>query len=257
MKGARYRWLAGTVLAVIAVAAALALVDDEPRFEGRALSDWLDDPKLGASEIQRGVRAIGTNALPHLQAWLQQKPALLERTLRGVDTRFDYLGLGYHPSLEANQRAMRGFITLGELAAPAISWLEGGAIRKDADFEFYLKALAATGPEGIAVLERLLAGATIKEKSFFINALAFASGTHPEAAALLAGFLADPDVNLRLRAMWAIRDLGADCPPALADALRARGGQEPDGSLRATAQLLSGIVDKSREANSRPSGGRN
>ena len=74
--GKQYRWLAvGLVLAATVLIAA-RLADTEPRFEDRKLSAWLDDPTLAETEIERGVRAIGTNAIPQLQSWLVQRPSL-------------------------------------------------------------------------------------------------------------------------------------------------------------------------------------
>jgi hypothetical protein len=235
--GKRHRWLAA-VLAMAAIIVAARLADREPRFEGGKLSAWLDDPTLSAAEIERGVRAMGTNAIPQLQSWLVQKPALLERAVRSVDAKIDYLGIGYHPSLDANFRAMRGFFVLGELAAPAVPWLEAGAARQDADFEFYLKALLLSGPTGWQAFDRLESAISSVAPRPFLNALAFGANRSPEPAVRLARYLEHSDLNTRREAYQTVRLLRARCPASLQAALEARAKAEPDDELRKLAGLF-------------------
>ncbi len=247
------------VLGLAAVAMgiiALRLTDREPRFEGRALSAWLDDPSLSASEIERGVRAIGTNAIPQLQNWLIQKPSLLERAVRNVDARLDFIGIGYHPSLDANFRGMRGFLVLGELAAPAVPWLEARAARRDADFEFYLKTLLLCGPAGWKAFEWLETTNPNASQSI-LNALAFGSNQSREITLRLALYLEHPDPRTRRQAYETVRLLRERCPPELLAALRLRAEREADVELKKLAGLFAAELEKdlAEETSSRPSPG--
>jgi len=232
----RSRWFAAALAVAVIFIVAVRLTDREPRFEGRKLSAWLDDPTLSAAEIERGVRAMGTNAIPQLQAWLVQKPSLLERAVRSADQEIDYLGIGYHPSLDANFRAMRGFLVLGEMAAPAVPWLEAGATKRDADFEFYLKALLSSGPTGWQAYDRLDHSVSAVSPRPFLNALAFSAPRSDEATQRLGRYLQHPDLSTRREAYQTVRLLRASCPVELHAALAARAGDDPDADLRKLAR---------------------
>jgi len=224
------------LLGLIILVLVLRLGDREPVFEGRKLSAWLDDPTLTEAESRRALRALGTNALPQLQAWLERQPRAIERTVRGIDRRVDYLGIGYHPSLTANFRARRGFLLLGEAAAPAVPWLEAGASRKDADFGFYLGALAVCGPAGWRALDRLEATATLEERKLFLQTLALGVLHSTELIPRLAAYLEAPDPAIRREAYVTARLLREGCPPDLLAALQQRVEREPDDGLRELAR---------------------
>jgi hypothetical protein len=224
------------LLGLLILVVVLRLGDREPVFEGRKLSAWLDDPALTEAESRRALRALGTNALPQLQSWLERKPGAIERTVRGIDQRMDYLGIGYHPSLTANFRAMRGFLLLGEAAAPAVPWLEAGAARKDADFGFYLSVLAVCGPDGWRALDRLEATDLLEEQKHFMQALALGVRHSPALIPRLAAYLEAPDPAIRREAYVTVRLLRERCPPGLLTALEQRAETEPDDALQKLAR---------------------
>lgn len=220
------------------------VLDHEPRFEGRKLSAWLDDPELSEAQIGRAVRAIGTNVIPQLEAWLLEKPSTLEKSLRWLGHKSPYLSSSYRPSVDANLRAMRGFFLLGEQAAPAVPWLAARAAKQDDDFEFYLKALAACGPEGVDSINRLEPAMTQQEKKSLLVALAFGISSHPSNQAALesklAAFLNDPDPAVRLRAYWTVRNFRDRCPRDLVKEFAQQIEREADPGLRDTGRLLIG-----------------
>lgn len=244
MKGLpkRDKWI-GMIVGLVLIGMAISrLLDPEPRYASRKLSAWLDDPTLTESDIRRVVRAIGPNAIPKLEIWLVEKPSLLERSLGWLGRHSVYFSSGYQPSLDANFRAMRGFFMLGDMAEPAVPWLETGAARKDGDYEFYLKTLAVCGTNGVRALDRLKSGLTPGETKSYINALAYgvghASTLRLQLGAALQSFLNDPDPVLRQSTLWAVRDLRGRCPPELLTALQLRSEVEKDDGLRATAKLF-------------------
>lgn len=232
--------IVGGVLMVVYIAR--HALDHEPRFEGRKLSAWLDDPALTENEIARSVRAIGTNAILQLEAWLLEKPSTLEKSLGWLGHKSPYLSFSYQPSVDANLRAMRGFFLLGEQAAPAVPWLEERAQKKDADFEFYLKALAVCGPTGVAAIKHLEPGMTQQQKKSLLAALAFGISSDPSNHAaietMLGAFLSDPDRAVRLRAFWTVRNFRGRCPRELINKLAEQIERETDAGLRATGRLL-------------------
>lgn len=229
--GRRSWWVAGAGAVLLGVLIAL-LAEPEPRFEGRRLSDWLDDPELSEAEITRAVRAVGTNGLPQLQAWLVARPGVFERTARRLDAKLDYLGIGFHPSLDARFRAMRGFLALGEIAAPAVPWLEERARREDEDFEFYLTALVGCGPVGWEAFDRLEDRAVAINRRALFDALAFGTTRSSRFTPKLARYLDHPELEVRRDACVAVRLMRAKCPPPLWDALQERSRREPDLELR-------------------------
>jgi len=232
----RNRWLFAGALTVLLALVASRLTEPEPRFEGRRLSDWLDDPGLSEAQITRGVRAIGTNALPQFQVWLTARPSVFERIVRQIDRPIDHIGISYHPSLDANFRAMRGFLALGELAAPAVPWLEAGVRRQDDDFEFYLKALLAAGPAGWEAFRRIEEPARTGNLDAFFSALRFGVVTSPELVRWLEEYLAHPDALVRRAAYLHSLLLRESSPASLRAALLQRVNDEPDGTLRALLQ---------------------
>lgn len=215
-------------------------MDHEPRFEGRKLSAWMDDPSLTTNEIDRAVRAVGTNAIPQFKTWLLQKPSMLEQSVRWVNRHSPYWSFDYQPSVAANFRAMRGFLILGKQAASAVPWLAAGALKKNQDFEFYLTALAVCGQDGVQALDRLAPDLTPKETGIYVRALAFGIGRAPDLIPRLEKYLRHSDRQIRLRTLWVIQNLRGRCPPELLAALRTRSKVEEDASLRDTAKLLAG-----------------
>lgn len=228
-------WLAAC--AIFGLLLLLGFGDREPGHEGRRLSDWLDDPALSEEEITRGVRAIGTNAIPQLQAWLIAQPGLFERTIRRVDRQIDYVGFGYHPSLDANFRARRGFLALGEVGAPAVPWLEEQARKADEDFEFYLEALLAAGPAGREGFNRLEELALRTNPEAYFRALHVGVKRSPELLPLLEKYLDHPEVELRRTAYRTTAYMLTACPPALRDALVSRMAVETNPELLAELEV--------------------
>jgi HEAT repeat protein len=137
-----------TILVCIAVwaAAACPLFADEPRYDGKTLSEWLEtktylpgtkevDPAREA-QVKVAVRAIGTNALPYLLDWL----AADETRFRG-SLGFSILGKAAAPAIPAlssmltgtnDDTAPRAAMALESMGAP------GRAVLRDAFTSRYL-----------------------------------------------------------------------------------------------------------------------
>ncbi len=125
-----------TVGGLIAVVAFwfFCLHEKEPSYNGRKLSEWLDDfdspPKAERAAI--AVRAFGTNALPNLVKWnsacspflsplddaFWKRPVVLRSPLTRIHKFFDA------KDAKNNHRALIGFGILGTNAAPALAPLE-------------------------------------------------------------------------------------------------------------------------------------
>ena len=233
------RWWLATALLFGGAIVIVRVGQVEPRFEGRDLRDWLDDPALSESEIRRAVQAIGTNAIPTLQRWLSKESTSLERALHWVDVRQPYFIFNHSPSADANQRAMRGFLLLGQQAAPAVPWLAAGAARRDANFMFYAMALTVSGPAGETALDRIDSRASLPERLLIVRALS-SGGVHRSAGArnALLHRLADGDVAVRRQVIRGVLERQHDWPPEVMAAMRERALRESDESLRALIRLM-------------------
>src|SRR5688572_3931157 len=88
----RRKTLSAILLCVIFVAVGVALSsrNDEPRYKGKALSEWMavwnrpTYPQQGNDLLLmiEAVQAIGTNALPHYLKWIRYEPPAWRRTLK-------------------------------------------------------------------------------------------------------------------------------------------------------------------------------
>jgi hypothetical protein len=125
------------LLAVCAVVIAvlIALIPHEPKYEGRALSEWIKDsaprrsPDPEQTRAIEAVRHIGTNGLPWLVKWIGAKePPDWQIKLITANSRLPrWVRLRLLPSLFGinsyygrRRQALDGFLILGPQAAPAV-----------------------------------------------------------------------------------------------------------------------------------------
>lgn len=147
----------------------------EPVYQGKTLSEWLDVYALAGSERvpweQRAhaidaIRAMGTNALTNLLAWIRYEPADWQNQLESVIQPDGFTR--YLQPLTYNNRQMwrgvaaqRGFEILGPIASPAIPELT--AVINDTNAHFSaplaLSALAHLGEDAIPPIMRVLTNA--------------------------------------------------------------------------------------------------
>ncbi len=139
MTGRRKKFLLAAcgVVAVVGVCF-FCLRDNEPSYNGRTLSEWLDEcEELGFQEIAdmpklkdavTAVRAIGTNALPRLLAWEAKDESPSQKWLgRHIPSPLKQPWLEKLISGDAahkNMIAEIGFQILGTNALPALPQLE-------------------------------------------------------------------------------------------------------------------------------------
>lgn len=121
----RARAIVYTVLiAALAALMVYALRTREPVYQGKRLSEWMDRAASDGNQAEideavAAIRHIGTNGIPFLLDELQARDPLWVKALGRVDGRLPFnLDL---PSAGARvNRAIGGFVILGEGAAPAI-----------------------------------------------------------------------------------------------------------------------------------------
>lgn len=124
------------VLFVFVVVVAVSSRNDEPVYEGRKLSEWLDDSRKYADpssqlEAELGERAnqavlaIGTNAVPFLLEWIQYQDSTARKMITGWVRRVN-LEFARDLSNESKHfmRGLEGFSILGNQAVIAKPDLE-------------------------------------------------------------------------------------------------------------------------------------
>jgi len=171
---------------------------EEPVYQGKRLSTWLDDSHwtnggqtVLSSAATQAVQALGTNALPYLVHMMQARDSKLEIYTAIYVYRFLHIQT---PLRSADcQRAAFGFYALGPTAKPAYP-------------ELVKLVLAADGKGWVAGVFR----------------------DDADTIALLADGLHSPDVKVRRRAAMAFgyfQKTPTVCIPALTQALNDRDTQ--------------------------------
>jgi HEAT repeat protein len=125
----RPKWLIGfVVITAIFITLVFLNLEREPFHKGKSLSRWLEILNSGEESENAliAISQIGTNAIPFLLTWMEQKPSrLTEELLQLRDPEFGRWkwipawATGYRKQ-KRNDIAPLGFLPLGEKAAPAI-----------------------------------------------------------------------------------------------------------------------------------------
>lgn len=225
----RFVWFWGLLLAVkphrcVLVMAGLGVLGlcwvwcirhREPVYQGKSLSGWLRVYRrpIGAMapgvspEAAEAIRHIGTNALPFLVSWLQERQELpawkqkvfsvVYRWKLGAPGREILLEWVAGRQLRAG-RAFWGFVILGEAARSAVPDLERvahGADRLSAAAA--ITALGYVGPEGLRPLLSMITNSAFPLRKEAMGSLSqmryLGANAHP-AIVLLIQSLGDPDL---------------------------------------------------------------
>src|SRR5258707_8448021 len=117
------RWLKIGLPVFLIVAAAVAIrffIPPEPAHQGKPLSAWLADLDLESSHSTDtavyALRAIGTNSFPWLTQMLRAKDPVWKQAVLSFNTRQSFLRLPVTPASLVQNRAVRGYIALGNVA---------------------------------------------------------------------------------------------------------------------------------------------
>lgn len=223
----RFLWVAVGLIALATVWFAF-LRRDEPKYEGRYLSEWLADyhsamasmtswtngigdarAQYAMAEAARGVNGIGTNAVPCLITWIQAEPWEWQDYLRPRLPSW----LGKHKTVQ--------------------DLLGAGATRRARDGWLGIHLLGSKAARSIPMLEVMMKK---PDKTGHGNQAVILLGTLGEQAIpVLQRGLADPGQPDRRAIVWALRNIAAGgdtdaCQPILVAAL-----QDQDAAVRSAA----------------------
>jgi hypothetical protein len=188
----RRKVLAIVFIGAIAGVAAYGLLrpKDEPKYQGRDLSDWLQEcsgPFSGGvhppCDAEAAVRHIGTNALPYLEKWIVSKPPAWRTNLgEGPPNRSkpDPLADWLDGSGRRRRNAYVGFWILGTNAAssvPELMALMKGATSSNEKFMLTF-ALAGIGAPAIPALKAALTDPNQPHRSQIFVIFFYMAGWH-------------------------------------------------------------------------------
>src|SRR5438093_3524857 len=118
MKRSRAIALAVLLAVIATVAAFMALRPREPVYQGKRLSEWLEEfSRVGRGQInqeaENAIRQIGTNALPFLVADLCRKDSPHKLALMEWYNKWSSLKFQFKTSADRRGPALMGFYVLG------------------------------------------------------------------------------------------------------------------------------------------------
>jgi hypothetical protein len=191
---------------------------DEPKYQGRYLSEWLVICYHGTNRAEgvRAVQAIGTNALPCFLEWIRYAPSRWQTVVRYKlpswleKNRMVGRGLGDR-GVRSGYYASLGIGLLGSNAVSAIPELE--LMMKDRTFSprvsAAIVALGGIGEPAIPALQAALANATQLNRAEIIwNVRRMALAGHTNTCLpIIVAALEDPDVGVREQATNAVMEL--------------------------------------------------
>jgi HEAT repeat protein len=133
MRSARRLLFAVALVGILSWFAWFILKPREPSYQGRSLSNWLEEASEGGfgiypdarPEAVNAIRQIGTNAIPTLLKMAKAKDSKLTFFLRKWNNRFPRLDLPFFPTEEMRGLAVTGFYVLGPKAKSAVPGLTG------------------------------------------------------------------------------------------------------------------------------------
>ena len=231
-------WIVSSLVALAVAGLLLARALREPSYQGKSLSEWLDDfsgrgreagSDLASSTARQdasvaAVRAIGTNAIPHLLRMLDAEDS--PRKLKWAALLAKYLKVKINTEQAGIEqtRAMSGFLILGPKASPALPELMKrvngpGAINGNRELLLF-RAISSTGKDSIPYLHPLL---TNRIPTLRGEAAIALSGVNPsrEIVADLARLLGDENTGVRGDTAVAFSNLRSELAlPALIRNLR-------------------------------------
>ncbi len=196
------------LLAVIAtVAAFIVLRPREPMYQGKRLSEWLEewdtfnvDTNAPTAEA---IRQMGSNTFPYLIRQLRAKDSVLKRKCAKLLERLSLIRIDLGSADVHRQQGRAGFYVLGNLAAPAIPELSKLLNAEDTSLDAAI-VLVFIGPEAVLTLAQALTNSNASVRASVAFALAQAKWNAKAAVPNLLTCLLDKEANVRFSAAVAL-----------------------------------------------------
>jgi HEAT repeat protein len=201
----------------------------EPTYNGQTLSWWLDrldyHSNFGSASGRRtrkqeedaqALRAIGTNAIPHLIRQLRSRDLPVKKyALRKIRPWFGGIAVAdrrkinlFKTDLDKKQNAVEALKILREQAAPAVPELIRMLDDRDENVaRLAAEGLGCIGPAAAEAVPSLIAKIE-KRKEYALSAVEGLGLAAHQAVPVVVPLLQDSDVNLRLGALFCLSRLG-------------------------------------------------
>jgi hypothetical protein len=215
----------GVLLAVLGSVLAFLLRPREPAYQGRPLSQWLEDldsrQPLVKAQATEALRQMGTNTLFWLVRMIEKRDSGLKRRVMVAMSERNLPGAQYLKTASYGQyKACRAFRVLGRSAEPAVPALVAVLSNGPACLEI-AATLPWLGPQGVRGLTNAMAHAERQQFGAIYMALScysrdFQSGAMPgqdqdlvfqACARAVISRLADPDFLVRDLALSSLEHL--------------------------------------------------
>ncbi|HXT41830.1 MAG TPA: HEAT repeat domain-containing protein [Candidatus Angelobacter sp.] len=229
----RYQRATLVAIGVIALVFLLAILlrPREPAYQGKRLSQWMEDFDGDQETEDRAmvaVKAIGTNAVPFLLDVIRAKEPVWEPKLVWLEWKL--MGLSGHrepwpgntPTFKHQMRAIMAFQALGSSAEVAIPELTVLLQAEDTAGHAAL-ALASIGSNAVPSLATALTNSNAKIRAFTAIALGGVSSESTTIVPLLIHSLKDDSYSVRgmaARSLGELRQFPELVVPALLEALQ-------------------------------------
>ena len=222
----------------------------EPRFQGKALSLWLQqaDPNHGEGlpfEAKEAICRMGSNAVPHLVRMLEAKDSPLRRRLTDFFYDQDWGQLPLRLAYRDRYAASLAFEVLGPAGVGAIPKLQ--ALLDDEERAGPVAiALAGIGPEAITALTNGLASTNSRVRIVIVRQIGNLEAKASAAIPALVTSLGDADASVAAqaaRSLGRIHDRPGQILPVLLSCL-----SDSRSAVRKSA--LGGIANFEAEAGS-------
>lgn len=157
-----FRYIAGLVLLLAAIFGIYAFLHREPHYEGKALSEWVDELdtqyEWRREPAEKAIRQIGPKAVPYLLEWLKE-PQYSPIWTRVDDWLSDHSEVRLHLPEKKNRQfgAVTAFKILGPVAKVALPDLEKMLQEGDGSSGCAARAFAGIGPDSLPILTNALA----------------------------------------------------------------------------------------------------
>ena len=251
-----------TVAALLCLVGGVAIVvlvsggEEEPVYEGRSLSSWLDDFGKGTTsafppETLDAFQNMGTNALPYLVEMLSDSPGSTERKLHRLTVKIPVLRGFWQPPPGMRQvQAHMALICLGGDASPAVPMLIPLSERPDTSV-FALSILNTVGSSGYDALISIVTNRhrwSVNLRTSYITSLRFIRPEDPRAAEAMILFLDDPDPKVRAYAAQQLANFKTDAAQEVAIVALKHISEDSDHNMRiAVSNALESLERESWE----------
>jgi len=247
----RHKWVfSGAGVLALALTLFFAFRNDEPVYEGRTLSSWMEDlpppmaipgtpfgfdvsvgrwyPTEKEKTSAKAIRAIGTNALPHLVASLKRNDSKLVVMLQRWVNKNHVLKIQLITAAQRQAQATSALQELGPTAIPA--WSE---ILLDEKLDIHKRSFAAVWLGNLRVP---LSGPTTAVSSNAQFTMQSFVRSYHEAAwrALLKGF-SSPNPVIRSNTAYNLAGFGTKASNAIPTLLKYV--EDPDAGVRSACNL--------------------